>query len=240
MRADLFNFQKLISGANRHASGGRQILNVRVDPKSLFATKHGLARFNNLVRLGLSRAIQITTTKTRDYAQFKSPEGATGALKQGITGRYSRFSGVVDSEADYSAAVDEGTRPHTILPRNGGMLAIRDRLDIGTKRRIVATEKDVNRIVSKSRAASRGTMGRGMGARTRNAAGRTPNQQAAHTDASMQERTTVFVDKVQHPGSRAIPFFTGAAMVAGRMLPVEANKAIERAIHMTKTFGLTR
>lgn len=237
MRADFHAFQTAIPGAYRHASGGRGVINVHVDRASLAATFSGLNLGSRLIANACRMAVMETTQTTTKYAEHRAPEGATGKLKSGITGRMSgRYTGIVNSRAHYSAAVDEGTRPHTIRPREAKALAIRDRLDIGTKRRILATEKDVNRIISRSRAASRST----LGARTRNAAGRTPTGQVAHTDNFMQRRTMVFANEVQHPGSRSIPFFTGAAMVAGRLLSVNANRRIAQAIRQSATIGVRR
>jgi HK97 gp10 family phage protein len=74
-----------------------------------------------------SRAIERSAFKIEGDAKRNAPvnkESGGGTLRQSISSRMTGpSSAVIESRASYSAFVDQGTRPHTIVARNSRVLA---------------------------------------------------------------------------------------------------------------------
>lgn len=158
----------------------------------------------------IQTALRETVRKVEKYAIMRAPVGATKATRAGIHGRVlSATEGEVGTNQEAAMAIDQGAKPHLIKPKTAKALAI--------------PEKDTKgRYTSKSKKTKRGKAKKFKTVHYKDVSG-APNKR--HLDVEF-----AFVRRAHHPGSRAQPFLTPAAMIANRVATDESNKAVIRSL----------
>lgn len=101
-------------------------LNLNIPQSELRKFESQLKRFNKRQHNNLSREIADATLTADRLAKKKAP-AREGDLRQGIRSEVSKggndMTGEIRSNADYSAAVEFGTKPHIIRAKDKKVLA---------------------------------------------------------------------------------------------------------------------
>jgi HK97 gp10 family phage protein len=104
-------------------------MEIHVEIKNLKELRDAFKKAPGIATEEYARALERSARKIEGDAKRSVPvnkQGGGGTLRQSISSRMQgKTSAIVESRAKYSAYVDQGTRPHTIIAVNRKVLANR-------------------------------------------------------------------------------------------------------------------
>jgi len=94
---------------------------ITVDTSELTKFKATIDKFSSKAYKGAQEAVRKSTLNVENYAKSNLTQNGsvdTGLLRNSINSKVNSLEGVVSTNTKYSRYVEEGTKPHTIKPKN--------------------------------------------------------------------------------------------------------------------------